>query len=173
MNDHTLQNILLNTFTKSDFYRGLGVAREYLERIFYNTDDSDDNVKAEQVVLYAQNSGDGASADLIRGWGGEVFSTFTRDNLYSRLDELKESAEKLPELTLYVPVDLDAEGVTLIGSWCRKNIDTSLLLNIIVDPSAIGGCKFVWNGAYRDFSLGYFLEKKPGIVSNLLHEYGA
>lgn len=173
MDNSLLQRILLHTYTKSDFYRTLDVVQEYLEHAFYNTDDTDDSNHTERLVRYAESQGDVLVAEHLAGWGEPVLSIFTRENLYEKLKELKEEFEGLPEMVLYTPVQFGKEEVVIIGAWCRENLDRNIVLSMQVEPTVVGGCAFVWNGAYYDFSLDYFLEKKKEEITHLIRSSDA
>ncbi|MEX0933425.1 MAG: hypothetical protein WDZ74_01595 [Candidatus Paceibacterota bacterium] len=168
MDNPLLQRILLHTYTKSDFYRTLDVAQEYLEHAFYNTDDTDDTEHVERLVRYAESQGDVLVAERLQAWGEPVLSLFTRENLYEKLKELREAFEGLPEMVLYTPVQFGKEEVTTVGTWCRENLDRNIVLSMHVEQSVVGGCAFVWNGTYHDFSLDYFLNKKQGEITHLI-----
>lgn len=169
--DPVVQRMLANTFTKSDFYRAADIVHEYLEHAFYNTDDSDDTNHTQSIVAFATKRGEVGSAQRIEGWGEAVLETFTRDNFYDRLREIKEEIESLSELVLYVPVAFGQEELSMIGSWCRENIDRELILSVSVDPGVSGGCAFVWNGTYRDYSLDYFLKKKENEIRSVIRAF--
>ena len=173
MDNPLLQRILLHTYTKSDFYRTLDVAQEYLEHAFYNTDDSDDSNHTERIVRYAETQGDVLVAERLKEWGEPVLSVFTRENLYEKLKDLKEDFEGLPEIVLYAPVQFGKEEVVTIGAWCRENLDRSIVMNMQVDTTVVGGCAFVWDGTYYDFSLDYFFEKKKGDITHLIRSSDA
>lgn len=173
MDNPLLQRILSHTYTKSDFYRTLDVVQEYLEHAFYNTDDTDDTNHTERLVRYAESQGDVLVAEHLKEWGEPVLSVFTRENLYEKLKELKSAFEGLPEIVLYAPVLFGKEEVLTIGGWCRENLDRNIVLSMHVEPGVVGGCAFVWNGTYYDFSLDYFLEKKKEEITHLIRSYDA
>lgn len=173
MDNPLLQRILLHTYTKSDFYRTLDVVQEYLEHAFYNTDDTDDSNHTERLVRYAESQGDILVAEHLKGWGEPVLSVFTRENLYEKLKELRNAFEGLPEIVVYAPVLFGKEEVLTIGTWCRENLDRNIVLNMQVEPTVVGGCAFVWNGTYHDFSLNYFFEKKKGEITHLIRSNNA
>jgi hypothetical protein len=171
MKDSVLQRILANTFTKSDFYRAIDLVHEFLEYAFYNTDDSDDTDHTERLVAFATKRGEVTSARRIEEWGEEVLGVFTRDNLYEKLREIKEAVEELPELTLYVPVAFGQEELSMIGTWCRENVDRAIILSVSVDSDVSGGCAFVWRGAYHNYSLDHFLNKKQDEIRSVIHAF--
>jgi|AntRauTorckE6833_2_1112554.scaffolds.fasta_scaffold22747_3 hypothetical protein len=171
MNNPLLQRILLHTYRKSDFYRALDAVQEYLEHAFYNTDDTDDTHHTERLVRHAESQGDVLVAERLKEWGEPVLSVFTRENLYKKLKDLKEEFEGLPEIVLYAPVLFGKEETETIGAWCRENLDRNIVLSMHVEPSVVGGCAFVWNGTYYDFSLDYFWEKKKGEIAHVIRSY--
>jgi hypothetical protein len=173
MDTYLLQKILSNTYTKPDFYRSINVVQEFLEHAFYNTDDADDSNHTERIVRQVRMSGDIAVAERIEQWGDVVLSVFTRENLYEKLKELKDEIEGLSEFVLYVPTAFGPREVELIGQWCRENMNRTIVLNFVVEPDAVGGCAFVWEGVYYDFSLDHFIKKKEAEIARIILSYNA
>lgn len=173
MSDPLVQRILANTFTKADFYRAIDCAQEYLEGVFYNTDDSDDTDHVDRIIAYAHKRGDVVISERLSGWGDLVLNTFTRGNLYDEVRRIKAAIEGLPELVLYVPVPLGQVEIASIGTWCRQEVDGDVLLVINVDSDVVGGCSFVWNGVHHTFALDHFFKKKEKEVLDVIHSFDA
>lgn len=166
-----LERIKNNTFTKQDFYSRLGVVQEFLEQALFSSAINTEDL-ADQCADYARQSGRIESANYIRDWGNDFFNIFTADNLYEAMEELKQEVEELPELVLYTPVSLENKQSEEIGAIAREMFDPEVMINLSVDSKALGGCSFVWQGKFYDFSFNYFLEKNEEAVLELINSYG-
>ncbi len=172
MLDSALDKILNNTFTKQDLYSRLGVVKECLENILFTAED-DGTSRVFLCAQFAKETGRPEMASFIEEWGTEVLDVFTADELYNQIEELKQKAEALPTVVLYVPVLLENKEVERVGRWCRGELDSRVMIDLMIDPRAIGGCAFVWQGKYHDFSLNYFLNKHSGEIRDLIKSYDA
>jgi hypothetical protein len=164
----TLEQICVNTYTTTDLHRRLGLFQECLEEVLYHKDTES---VMKSGIAYAKKVGSEEDAKALSEWGRGIWELFQAHNLAEHISVLKYDGEMLPTLTLYVPVAFDNEAVSIIGSWCRKNINTLILLEIIIDPEVTGGCSFVFNDSYHDFSLHNAMKNNKGIVNTLLTSY--
>lgn len=165
--------ILKNTYTLYALYKRLDLLQRFFEHYFFEGEATAGR-RAQLLQEYYRD----ADADLrfhigaIAAWDGEVLDSFTAQNLYDRLQVLKQSAKELPVVTLYVPTHLTSEQLGPIGIWCRAYVHTSIMLDMRVDPSSVGGCTLVYNNVFHDFSLSYFVSKQRSELVKLVHEYG-
>lgn len=171
--ENTLQTILKNTYTKSDFYTRIGVVQEALEHEVYRAEHTtvDTEKLAKHTAAYARKEGRIDAAPYIADWGDEALAEITKGNLYDNVRELKDAVEELPELVLYTPVLMDGGDMDTIGQWCRENVDSRVILRNDLDLDTIGGCAFVWQGTYWDLSFRYFMRRKREDVSELIRTY--
>ena len=91
--------------------------------------------------------------------------TFTKESIqplvvFEALDSVQEDITGLPAVTLYVPVRFTPEQTEKFGMWFRENVQPNILLSMHIDPRATGGCSFIWNNVFYDFSLRYFMDKQ-------------
>jgi hypothetical protein len=170
-NDPILDAVLRTTFTTSDFYRRIDMLRELLEHHLFENNARQASA-AEIIGWYRGRDIADADRDAVAAWGDEVFGTLNAGNLHERIEALKQEVEKLPRLVLYVPVPLDMRHVENIGAWCREHISPQVMLETHVDPSSTGGCSYVYNDVFRDFSFSYFVSKRRNELVKLLHAYG-
>lgn len=172
MFDNAITKILENTFTKQDFYARLGVVKECLEHVFF-TEGGGDTGRTFLCSEFARQTGREEMAPFIEEWGGEVLDLFVVDRFYEQVEGLKSRAEELPTLVLYAPVILENKEVEDIGAWSRREFDPRVMIDLMVDPRSLGGCAFVWQGKYHDFSLNYFMDKKNDEIEALIRSYDA
>ena len=167
-----LKKICENTHTTNDFHRRLGLLQECLEEVLYHDDaHADINSRITLGVAHAQKVGTSEDAQALEEWGVAVWSLFQIRNVVAVITKIKEEGELLPVLTLYIPVAFDTQGTKLVSVWCRENINPQILLELVVDSKVTGGCAFVLNDTYHDFSLRHAVEQNKGIVTQLLSSY--
>lgn len=166
--EQLLESILKTTYVKADVMRRIRIVREFLEQKFFTPGDKKelkDFLVAQQIPQQEQ--------DVVESWGKDFFTSFTKENAYDYLEYLNAKVKDLPTINLYVPVDLDAKGAIVIGTWVRTHIDKMALIELHMEKSAFGGCAFAWNGVYYDYSLRHYMRKKMDAIRNLLTAYAA
>ena len=168
--DALLEKILTNTYTTSDAYKRLLVLEDVLQHTLF---EKGYDTMAREKHLYSQyqTPAERATAEAVAAWGTQLFDVFNKDNLNADIQALKNSIEETPRLVLYAPVMFEAKHIKEISSWCRKNIDGHLLLDLRIAPQAAGGCILVWHDTLYDFSLRYFLKKRSGEFAKIIARY--
>jgi peptidoglycan/LPS O-acetylase OafA/YrhL len=71
----------------------------------------------------------------------------------------------MPKVTLYIPVHFSIAQIERIGTWFRTQVQADILLDLKIDPDAVGGCAFVYKNTFHDVSFSYF-------VNQHVHEIG-
>jgi F0F1-type ATP synthase delta subunit len=89
----------------------------------------------------------------------------------SELNELHQAVDALPVMTLYIPVAFPEVELAGIAQWARQECAPLLLLDIHIDSQVVGGCAFVWNDRYHDFSFKTQVKKYPGVITQQLSTY--
>lgn len=151
MSDATalLERIKQNTFSQEDMYRRLGVLRECIEYAVYTNTDKTQEEECIEFLSKIENQDD---ADVIKAWGGELFNAFNQQNTSHLLHDLQEKAHAMPLLIVYVPVAFPETEIQKMAVWAREKMDSDMLLEMHIEPTVVGGCAFVWNDTYHDFS---------------------
>jgi hypothetical protein len=163
---------LSNTFTIEAAHRRLGLLQRVLETVLFNTDTASEN----RVVSYTATLAEFASPEDLTAltlWGTAWLAHFSAENFHTELGALRTYIDSLPRLVLYVPEMLDDTGSALVGSWCRTELKVSYLLDLEVDPDVIGGCAFVKDGRFIDYSFAAQLRSNPHLVSEVVASYAA
>ena len=96
---------------------------------------------------------------------------FTRENLYEKMKSIGEAFEKLPRITLYVPIALTSEATAKLGTWLREHVAENLVIRLEVDAELAVGCALVWKGVYYDYSFRYFVKKHEKELERTIREY--
>lgn len=153
--------MLQNTYTTDDLVERLGLMRIYYnKRLFVGGENS----TLKEVI---QNECDEHTFLSLEAW----VKVFEKENIqplvvFEALDTVQEDLGGVPAVTLYVPVRFSHEQIERFGVWFRENVQPNILLSLHIDPRATGGCSFIWNNIFYDFSLKYFIEKqKEDIVA--------
>lgn len=163
--------ILSNTYTLTDFRYRTGLLKQFLETFLFQTGGGGAGSRTEQLnTFFAEQEVDEETREAMRAWGEEFLEQFTADTVYDTIAQVQEEGEAAPQLTLYVPVRLPHEHIADVGAWLREQLHRHLLLRVRVDPGAVGGCAFIWNGTYYDFSLKYFTRQHHSELRELLTE---
>ena len=166
--------VLKNTSSEADLYRRLDMLKRFFENLFFQ-EGTHDGDRADLLRTYSRESDAETRyhAGAIAAWGDDILNGITAANLYDRLSELGEVVHDVPKLTLYVPVHFGPAHIERIGSWCRTHVHPNVLLDMRVDSSAVGGCKFAYNNAFADMSLSHYLESTRPQLTRIIQTYGA
>jgi len=169
-NSALLEQILANTYTTSDAYKRLLVLEDVLQHTLFEKGGGT-TTREQHLYSQYQSPAERAAAEAVAAWGTQLFDAFNKENLNADIQALKNSIEELPRMVVYAPVIFEAKHIEEIGSWCRKNIDSRILLDLRIDPQATGGCMFVWHDTLHDFSLRYFLKKRDSEFRKIIADH--
>jgi hypothetical protein len=163
-----VQTLCANTYTVADMRRRLGLLQESVELALFN-DQTTDELAAIKLAIAERGQEQDMAA--VIAWGDTVFSAFTTSNIREQITQIQKSVDVLPVMTLYVPVIFPESELAAMANWCREECATQLLFDVQIDPQVAGGCAFVWNDTYHDFSFRAQSKKKPGVITEHLNSY--
>ena len=170
MADPALQDLLDTTYTKENFQRKSMLLKEFFSKWFFK-EHGDMSLKDNLSSFLDENNIGEALKESLLALSDNFYNHFTKDNMGDVLSDLDSEVEKKPILTMYIPTVLPPVEVLKLGKWVRTNIQKDIFLNLDIDSSSIGGCAFVWNGVYHDFSLKYYFDKNRTEVKNLVRGF--
>ena len=155
-----------NTYTTDDLVERLGLLRKYYDKVLF-TDAADATVRS---IL--EGECDERTLALLETWA----ATFEKQKIqplvvYEALDTVQEDMAGVPAVTLYVPVRFTVEQVEQLGSWFRENVQPNVLLSLHIDPRTTGGCAFIWNDVYHNYSLRYYIDKRRDEITEVFNKY--
>ena len=156
MNDARLAAFIEHTYSRADFAYRIGVVKEFLSFLFFT--ERKDEVTNEAIESFEKKGHPVADTAFLRSLPKPFFEGLTKDSFNKELDRLAEAAEKLPTLSLTMPVMLDDENREAIGAWVRKELGKDVVLNLASDPEVGVGCQIVWNSQLHDFGFDHYLE---------------
>ncbi len=167
-----IASLLSTTYTKADLYYKTELIKEFLEHVFFKEGETRKDINMEHFKDFLQNKNidEHISRILPEIVDFTIFKTVTSQTLYGIIINAKGYIETLHTTTLYVPVVFSREEIKKIGEWFRNTISKTTMLSIRVDPLVVGGCAFVWNGTYYNFSFHYFIQKKHKEFLSLVHD---
>jgi len=170
MSDTTtlVQELCANTYTVGDMRRRLGLLQEGAELALFN-DETTDPVTAIKAAIKERGTEDDVAA--VTTWGTEMFSQFTAATIREHISTLQKAVDALPIMTLYIPVAFPESELATMSAWGREECAPQLLFDVRVDPQVAGGCAFVWNDTYHDFSFKAQSKKYPGVITQHLNAY--
>jgi hypothetical protein len=157
--------IMRTSYNKTDITRRTRLLREYLEQVFYAGADVD----MVKTLLAHQATTD--DIEVFLAWGDTFFKSFNKDNMYKVIARIEELVKKMPSIPLYIPyIPVPAEAIK-IGKWFRRNVGDKILIDLHTDPTLLGGCAFVWQGTYRDYSLRHYMMKRRKQIQEVINDY--
>lgn len=170
MSDTTtvLESLCTNTYTVADMRRRLGLLQESAELALFNDETTDVVVAIKAAIAKRGRESDVAA---VADWDDAVFSQFTTNNIREHIAALQQAVDALPIMTLYIPVAFPSEELAAMADWCRQECAPQLLFDVQIDPAMAGGCAFVWNDTYHDFSFKAQSKKQPGVITEHLNTY--
>lgn len=94
------------------------------------------------------------------------------EEVKSFLTSLKSALKGFDVLTITLPYQPTSEDITAFSTWVKTNLGTTILLEVHIDQSLIGGAVIVYKGIYVDQTLQkkldeYFIKHKDEIVSQI------
>jgi len=166
MNTNELtQAIMKGSFDKGTIIRRIGVARQYLEQVYFTPNKQPFGDWAPKAGIKPED------IDVLTALDGPFWDSFTRETMYKTIDEMRESIGKLPTIGLYVPHRPNAADELKYGEWLRTNINPELVLDVHVDDGVVGGCAITADGMWRDYSVRYFMRKRRDDIIGILTNY--
>lgn len=158
--------MLHNTFTTDDLIERLGLMRKYYNvRLFSEGEKTD----LREVLV---GECDERTLQVLESW----VTIFTQESIqplvvFEALDAVQEDLSGIPSIILYVPVRFTPDQIERFGVWFRNNVQPNMLLTLRIDPRATGGCSFIWNNTFYDFSLRYFMDKERDAIVTTFNKY--
>lgn len=147
-----LDQIAIDSWTKTETRRKLTLLREYFENRFFGR---------KKTVI-------------IEPWIKSLDKKeFNKDNFYKVLDQLGEDLNKTQVLTIYFAVELPQEEIEKIVQTLRGDYGRNFLIESKVDPSLLAGCALAWGDKYKDYSLKKALTDKRQKLLDKFAEYFA
>ena len=139
MEDQILEKILITTYTMSSLKKRVKALKSRLSEHFFGNDTNKDMVIEE--------------LDWLNTYGVQFLNMFEKENFYQNFVKIEERVNAIHPLTVYIAFEVGDEEIKQIGSRVRDMYSNNLVLDLKYDPTLIGGCAFIWNGVYKDYSI--------------------
>lgn len=109
---------------------------------------------------------------VVEQWSpADWLATITPENFPTFVERLREWVVTIPAFVVYVPVELPPNALRDLTQLLRDAKGEDWLLEIKIDPNVIGGCAFIVDDVYHDYSLHGRLQQQPEIISEILDVY--
>lgn len=168
MTTSPLSVLVAMTYSRADLAYRIGLLKEFLEFVFFTSHGT--KVTKETLALFEERGHVIADIEFLRSLPVLFFDPFTEESFYAELDRLTQEFQKLPVVTLTVPVVLDLESREMLGMWIRKVLSEEVLLDISIDAGIATGCQVVWKNQLHDFGFDYFLSAAETEVRKYISE---
>jgi hypothetical protein len=163
--DTLITTILAHAFTKAEVHRHLWLVRTYLERHWFG------GVNGGTLEDFYAHEGAGDRERAIASALSGDMTSLTKETMYPVLDAAQEKIQSLPFLSVSTPMAADDATVVRIGTWLRKNVHDTIVIDIVTDPNVVGGCAFAYRGYRHDFGLHRSMIKNREKIRGILHDY--
>jgi hypothetical protein len=171
-------HILDTTYVLATAKHRFNLVKDILEQeLFSIPDDEDEAVakKAAPLETRYQTAVEGivekADRETISTWGVDWLVGLRASTFNAQVDNMQAWLSSLPLLHLYLPRTLDEDGYALIGKWCRAEMHKQIMFEIDTDPELVGGCAFVKDNVYHEYSLRTQLDLDPELIPDVFKEY--
>jgi len=170
MYENILQTLTKNFYTIQDVNLAASLLKEFFDSYLFKSERKEDYRTALKKFLKDKTESEHIVRVLL-SFKDDFYEAFNAETVAKIFHELENELEEHKSIILYVPTLLPGEETKKIGEWMRSNVASNILIDIKVDRFATGGCAFVWNGIYYDFSLRYFMKKKEKEVAAAIRSY--
>ena len=100
-------------------------------------------------------------------WLGQI----TVENFTTYVDRMRNWVNTVPVFTIYVPVELPASELKDIAKLITESKGDDWLLEAKIDPNVMGGCAYILDDHYYDYSLHGRLTRHPEVMTEIFNSY--
>ncbi len=168
--ENVTQALLTHTFTIEGAHRRVALLQRVLELVVFSTEDTKESREARYIHLVHEEVGAEDQKALL-AVGAMLLPMVIVENVAESIAALRSAVDALPRLVLYVPVTVGEDAVESLGTWCRDTLGAMYLIDLEIDPLMLGGCAFVRDGHFVDYSFSSRLHAQPGLVMSILASY--
>ena len=145
-----------HTYSRADFAYRIGVLKEFLSFLFFTAQKT--QVTKDVLDDFEKDKHPIADIAFLRSLPGAFFEGLTQESFEKELTRLSEDAQKLPTLSLTIPIMLDDENRASVWAWVRKELGHEVMLDISSDTDVAVGCQIVWHDQLHDFGFDHYLD---------------
>ncbi len=163
------RNILESSTTADQAHHLLALWQEVMEQALYRADTAQTLLQRwRTAVADIENEGD---REILEQWDTEWLTTIVPEEFPDFASEMQHWLQRVPTFVVYVPVALDAAGVELLHRWVQQEMGEEWLLDLRVSANTLGGCAFIADEHWHDYSLHGQLQRQPEAVREALRSY--
>ncbi len=155
------------TYIRSDFVYKISLLNEFFDFVFFTDHDS---VANKEIIEYFANKRKEPQKDIdfLKSLSQEFMERFTHNSFRKVLQDMSDELQRLPVLSITVPVAFSLEHTNAIGEWVREKIASNIILDVSVNSTVSVGCRFVWKNIMHDFSIEHYLKLHEDDLSTQL-----
>lgn len=163
-----LTELLATTYRRSDIAYRLSLVREYAEYVLFTLQSATLTTTSVDAFCAAKEKEE-CDGDFLKQLSPGFFADLTTKTLYTELDAVRAECERLPTLSLVVPVGLTPTMAAHIGAWVRHTLAPTGLIEVSVDPSVVAGCRVVWQNQRTDLSYERAVIRRASALQRAIH----
>ena len=109
---------------------------------------------------------------LVKQWdASQWLEKIDPETFTTYVERLREWAASVQAFVVYVPVELSELEEGILASAVRTQYDPESFVDVRIDPNVTGGCAFIHNEQYYDYSLHGELKRRPEVMSEIFNAY--
>ena len=163
------RNILRTSTTVDQAHYWLDVWQRVAEQAMFTADKSVTiSERYQEAILALENA---EEKKTLLDWDKDWLSVVNPEEFPEYVAEMRAWLKHVPTFVLYVPALLDAAGVKMIHDWVIREMGEEWLMDLRVSANTLGGCAFITNERYYDYSLHGQLQRNPEVVRETLRSY--
>ena len=113
-----------------------------------------------------------ADRRLVEQWDEtQWLEQITPETFTTYVERLRAWADSVPTLVVYVPVELPELEIGMLAAEVRAQLSGQHVLDMRIDPNVTGGCAFIHQEQYYDYSLHGRLMQQPKVLSEIFNAY--
>lgn len=153
MEDQIIARIVMSTFTLDKLRKRVSALKSKLSSYFFGG--------ATNLFLEMEEK------DWLNTVGLSLIPMFKKEMFNEEFQKIDQYIEQIKPLTLYMAMEVDLRHIEEIGAWIRDNLSKDIMLDVKLDKELIGGCAFIWNGVYKDYSIrAKIIDSRPQITES-------
>lgn len=134
-----IDKILITTYTLTGLKRRIKALKSRLSEHFFGGDTNKSMVMEE--------------VEWLNTYGVQFLKDFQKESFQQTFTRIEKIVADIKPLTIYLSFLPGEEQIKQIGSQVRDSYSQKIVIDIKHDPELVGGCAFIWNGVYKDYSI--------------------
>ncbi len=161
-------DITKTSFTLTHVQHQVEVWRSLVESALFHEDDATPLERYAAAVSELPTT----EQQLVAQWNPDQWlPTISTESFAHFLENLRVWAASVKTLVVYVPIELPELEVGLLAQTVRETYGPDSFVDVRIDPNVTGGCAFIVDEQYHDYSLHGQLKRHPEIMTEIFNTY--